>query len=67
MEKLTDSARLARVERIVGMLAAERFGALNQLGPMDGGWAAQRHRVQQELAAIAREQAEAPMETRGVE
>ena len=64
MAKLSTDDRLARVERIVAMLATERYGAVNQLGPMDTNWQAARRRVQQDLGAIAREQAEIPMEMR---
>jgi len=64
MSTATDiDSRLARLERIVGALGAERYGAPG-LGPMDPSTRMMRDRVRRDLAQIAHEQAQAPLETR---
>jgi hypothetical protein len=56
-------ARLQRVERVLTLLASERFG-ISGLGPMDPAWVQARERARRDLAQIVAEQAEPQFETR---
>lgn len=62
----TLDARLRRVERVLAMLAADRYGGPAQgLGPMDPSWRAAREQVKADISQIVREANEVPIETRG--
>jgi hypothetical protein len=57
------SPRIARIERVLTLLASERFG-ISGLGPMDSSWATARERARRDLLQIVAEQSEPEFETR---
>jgi hypothetical protein len=52
------AAKIARVERVVAFLGAERYGLVS-LGPMDISWRSLRQQVIRDIASIMQEHAEA--------
>jgi hypothetical protein len=57
--------RLDRLDRVLWLLAQRAGIGRPGLGPMDPGWQRLGHQAELDLAAIAQEQAEAQLETRG--
>ena len=58
--------RLARIERVLLFLYAPNVAnGPGYLGPMDESWRRMEQQVQRDLAAIAQEQQEPQLETRG--
>jgi hypothetical protein len=57
------SQRVARIERVLVLIASERYG-ISGLGPMDPGWATTRERARLDLQVIVKAQSEPELEQR---